>query len=117
MTLNAEMSIMLLIDGDIDTGAVINDAIDTLTVLDGEVENINIVDVDMETISQVDGEMGVFLKISDAQAYQGQVVVTPSEQTQVLNTIGKVVGDNITINPIPSNYGKIGWNGAYLTVT
>lgn len=117
MTINAEMSIMLYVDGDIDTGAVINEDLDTTTILDGEVENTNDVDVDMETISPVDGEMGVFLKISDAQAYQGQVVVTPSEETQVLNTIGKVVGDNITINPIPSNYGRIGWNGAYLTVS
>jgi hypothetical protein len=35
----------------------------------------------------------------------------------VLATAEKVVTRNIVINPIPSNYGLITWNGSTLTVS
>lgn len=43
---------------------------------------------------------------------------TPTQETQILlpdenfDALSKV-----TVNPIPSNYGLITWNGAYLTVS
>ncbi|MBQ9685066.1 MAG: hypothetical protein IJV41_00770 [Oscillospiraceae bacterium] len=49
--------------------------------------------------------------------YDGPVAVTPSEEAQVLLTAGMVVPENIEVKPIPSNYGRIGWNGAALTVS
>lgn len=49
--------------------------------------------------------------------YDGQYEVTPSEDTQVLYTAGKTLARNVTVNPIPSNWGKISWNGAVLTVS
>ena len=49
--------------------------------------------------------------------YEGPVEVTPSENTQILETNNFRMGDNITINPIPSNYGLITWNGAFITVS
>lgn len=49
--------------------------------------------------------------------YTGQTTFTPTEQTQVAETSGKIVDTNIIINPIPSNYGRIAWNGSALTVT
>lgn len=49
--------------------------------------------------------------------YDGATTVTPTNAEQVLATAGKVVTDNITINPIPNNYGLITWNGAVLTVS
>lgn len=55
--------------------------------------------------------------MADIQQYAGSLVVTPTQSTQVLNTRGLRMGDNLTINPIPSNYGKITWNGSTLTVT
>ena len=51
------------------------------------------------------------------QIYDGSTVVTPSQSTQVLYTANKRITSNITINPIPSNYGLITWNGSYLTVS
>lgn len=48
--------------------------------------------------------------------YEGETVITPSEETQVLDTAGLVVATNITVNPIPSNYGRILWDGSVLTV-
>lgn len=49
--------------------------------------------------------------------YEGQYVVTPSEETIVLNTNTFTMQGNVTINPIPSNYGKITWDGTKLTVS
>ena len=49
--------------------------------------------------------------------YSGATTVTPTRQTQVLSTGGFALAENITINPIPSNYGLITWNGSVLTVS
>lgn len=53
----------------------------------------------------------------DYDPYTGATEVTPTQDTQALNTSGKVLLSNITINPIPSNYGLIIWNGSTLTVS
>lgn len=50
-------------------------------------------------------------------AYPGPYVITPSDTTQVYETSGKQMERDLRINPIPSNYGKITWNGAVLTVS
>lgn len=64
-----------------------------------------------------DGELGLVTKVgSVASDYQGPTEVTPAEQRQVLGTSGKTLGANITVNPIPSNYGRIAWDGTKLTV-
>ena len=49
--------------------------------------------------------------------YSGPYVVTPSEDTQVLATAGKTLESNVTVKPIPSNYGRITWNGTTITVS
>jgi len=48
--------------------------------------------------------------------YDGATEVTPTDFAQTLNTANKAVKSNIIINPIPSNYGKVSYNGAFLTV-
>ena len=49
--------------------------------------------------------------------YTGDYEVTPTAEEQVLNTRNLRMTDNITINPIPQNYGLITWNGSFLTVS
>lgn len=49
--------------------------------------------------------------------YTGAYEITPSAETQVLETKNLRMTDDITINPIPSNYGLITWNGSTLTVS
>ena len=73
-------------------------------VLDGELSLDLHIDGDMSLDIPVDGEAGT-------------VINTPSEETQTLQTANKTVLQNIIINPIPSNYGKITWNGSTLTVS
>lgn len=49
--------------------------------------------------------------------YTGSYEVTPSTNTQTIPTSGKVMYQNVTVKPIPSNYGLITWNGSTLTVS
>ena len=73
----------------------------------------------MSVILPLDGESGIITKVveHDLPTYTGETVVTPSDTEQVLNTADRVVTRNIVINPIPSNYGLITWNGSTLTVS
>jgi len=56
-------------------------------------------------------------EIVGADVYDGEYALTPSQQAQQLQTSGKLLTANITVNPIPQNYGLITWNGAFLTVS
>ena len=54
---------------------------------------------------------------SGGEQYDGSYSVTPSTQAVTLNTRGKVLSADVVVAPIPSNYGLITWNGAFLTVS
>ena len=49
--------------------------------------------------------------------YEGEYTVTPGEDAQALPTAGKSLAQDVTVEPIPSNYGLITWDGAVLTVS
>lgn len=49
--------------------------------------------------------------------YEGECSFEPSQTAQTVPTAGTVLLSDITINPIPSNYGLITWNGSTLTVS
>ena len=61
--------------------------------------------------------LGAAIQIIDGEHYQGDYTVTPTTYTQTLSTSGLVMEQDVTINPIPSNYGLITWNGSFLTVS
>lgn len=86
-------------------------------VLDGFCEIVNYLDGQCSITSQLDGNPFTVLKVRDFEYYQGSYEVTPSEITQVLSTENLMMAENITINPIPNNYGLITWNGSALTVS
>ena len=54
---------------------------------------------------------------SEYPDYEGETTFTPSAEMQTIPTAHTVLLSDITINPIPSNYGLITWNGATLTVS
>lgn len=78
-----------------------------------------VIDGEMQLLIPCDGEVGVVTKVigQDLPTYTGVTEVTPTTAEQVLDTSNKVVTRNIVINPIPSNYGLITWNGSTLTVS
>lgn len=53
----------------------------------------------------------------DPTSYSGEYTVTPSAEVQTLPTANKTLSQNITVEPIPSYYGRITWNGSVLTVS
>ena len=78
-------------------------------VLDGEL-SLNI---------PLDGSPDKVLKVAeyDLPVYDGVTEITPSQDTQILQTSNKTLTRNIVVNPIPSNYGLVAWNGSVLTVS
>lgn len=48
--------------------------------------------------------------------YTGEYEVTPNEETQILQTVYKIMTGNVTVNPIPSNYGRISVSHNIITV-
>lgn len=89
-----------------------------IITVDAEVVG-GIVDVGVEVIGNVetDAELVSLIRTTNYEDYSGPLEITPSEETQTLQTAERVVHDVIVINPIPSNYGLITWNGSYLTIT
>lgn len=65
----------------------------------------------------IDVDVGEAVQVITGDHYDGPVEVTPTQETQTLATQGLFVDENIVINPIPSNYGLITWNGSVLTVS
>ena len=63
----------------------------------------------------IDVEEGRVIVIK-ASEYVGEYEVTPTSECQILNTTEKNMARDVIINPIPSNYGRIIWNGSELAV-
>ena len=78
-----------------------------------------VLDGEMSLDIHMDGELEVVVKVTehDLPIYTGNTEIIPSDETQILQTESTTVLQNIIINAIPSNYGKITWNGATLTVS
>lgn len=53
----------------------------------------------------------------NANYYTGATEVTPTQEEQVLLTKNLIVSEHIKVNPIPSNYGLITYNGSIITVS
>lgn len=49
--------------------------------------------------------------------YEGSYEFTPSDTEQTIAIADKTATADIIIKPIPSNYGKVSWNGSVLTVS
>lgn len=62
-------------------------------------------------------ENPVIRELIGGEPYEGNYSVTPTTETQILPTSGKLLARDVTVNPIPSNYGLITWSGSILTVS
>lgn len=56
-------------------------------------------------------------ELVERPAYTGPTEITPSAETQTLETKDLRMTEDITIQPIPSNYGLITWDGTTITVS
>lgn len=77
----------------------------------------------IETTAEISGnieteaEITTTVRTTNYDEYTGSLEWTPTSEAQTIPTDHLVVLDNITINPIPNNYGLITWDGAILTVS
>ena len=77
-----------------------------------------VLDGELSLVVSGSAECGVFTALREAYpAYDGPMEITPTQETQTLDTAMKWVLGDIVVNPIPSNYGLITWNGSTLTVS
>ena len=80
-------------------------------------------DEDIELYLDVDGAIDVDLSIDgvylggEPPHYGGAYEFEPSADAQVIETHGLLLDEDITIDPIPSNYGLITWDGSTITVS
>lgn len=51
-----------------------------------------------------------------ANEYTGDYEFTPNDETQIIEIANRKATENIIINPVPFNYGRIDWNGTTITV-
>ena len=60
---------------------------------------------------------GSVVRVGDYELYDGPYSATPSNVAQIIPTSQMLMTENFTVNPSPSNYGLITWDGSVLTVS
>lgn len=68
------------------------------------------------SVSHRSYSMEVVGNVSDVPSYDGDYEFSPGEESQTVFTGGYFLAKDITINPIPSNYGRIAWDGNTIRV-
>ena len=76
-------------------------------------------DLEVGDDSSYDCDLGTAIIVNQivGDEYEGPYEFTPSDETQVVAINLKTATQDITINPIPNNYGRITWDGSVLTVS
>ena len=107
------------IDGELDLVCIQDGEAELITEEDGEADLVIIEDGAADLVSEISGELGVITKVNEGAypAYTGPTEITPTQAMQTLSTRNTSVLTDIVINPIPSNYGLITWNGSTLLVS
>lgn len=75
------------------------------------------INVDVSVCESESIELRIVEQQGSAPPYTGSYTFTPSQSAQTININGMIATQDITINPIPNNYGLITWNGSVLTVS
>ena len=90
-----------------------------IVVIEGELALEHLICGEIDLQSVIDGEMEkvIFVETAPKPHYQGATEFIPTGEHQTIPTTGLIVDTDIIIDPIPSNYGLITWNGSTLTVS
>ena len=75
------------------------------------------VPVAVDDATAIQSEIGVAYYSVQGEIYDGSYSVVPSDHEQILQTANKAMLRDFVIAPIPSNYGKITYNGSVITVS
>lgn len=82
----------------------------------GSLSGVLTISGELSPVQTVTGELRAPERVTIPE-YEGAYEVTPSDESIVLETAGLETVNNIVINPIPPNYGKITWDGRVITVS
>lgn len=101
-----------------------NDTVSTDVSESGQTVTLSVGDSSEQYGLDADSTVQVFrvgltesISISGITDYTGTYEVTPSGQMQTLSTRGLRTTQDIVVNPIPTNYGLITYNGTTITVS
>lgn len=84
-------------------------------ILIGKIQSAGQLQGSVSAEEQMKGSFNLF-ELPENQ-YEGSYVFTPSSQTQYAPTAYMTLLGDIKINPIPSNYGLITYDGTIITVS
>lgn len=84
-------------------------------VVDMDVGQTLEIPMEVMSVQTFDMDVGTAIRISGKMQ---QKSVTPTQEEQIVLADSQYDGlSKVTINPIPSNYGLISWDGSILTVS
>lgn len=66
---------------------------------------------------RIKASLTVRVNTGQLEPYEGSYTITPGRESITLQTANKRMTNNLTVNPIPQNYGLITYNGYELTVS
>lgn len=86
-----------------------------------ELDVLNDTPVPLDVGEQTSVEWGsreyVPIVTTELPDWTGPYEATPTQETQVFDMNGYAMRGSFTVNPIPSNYGLVTWNGVVLSVS
>lgn len=85
-------------------------------VLSGTINGSGTISGVLSSTQTIEGSLTI-PSTAGVEKYEGAYTFTPTEETQVIEIENKRATANITINPVPSNYGLITWDGITLMVS
>lgn len=85
-------------------------------VIGGEADLGLVIDGSAEIGLTADGSAEKILVVHDTEYYMGEYDFTPGEEIITVPIEQLTANRDITIQPIPDNYGRILWNGSVLTI-
>lgn len=62
-------------------------------------------------------EAPIIVQATPIPVYEGEYEIAPTAEAQTIPVHGYRFEQDLIIDPIPSNYGLIAWNGSTLTVS
>ena len=74
------------------------------------------VTLDVSEPTSISYDKADYVPMSTIPIYDGPYELVPTETVQTIATTGKSMAQNIVIDPIPSNYGRIEQRGSALYV-
>ncbi len=84
--------------------------------LTGELSGVGTLSGTLSSAETLEGSLTIPAAILPP-SYEGDYEITPGEDAQVLNTDHLYMRGDVVIQPIPSNYGLITYNGSEITVS